>query len=332
MNGSIIEQHQQSNRLPSAAAPLPGFKRLSSLNANGEPQDIRSCTLGKLDFRYTLSNLIFHISENREIATATTTFERPAGLTFGVLLRGKVSFSLDDEPYCVSTEHDGKAKLFAFNLNRTTRWARTTIANNEVCKILVTIPHSWLCNRYAQSSELSAHIKNLVKQHKSSYVMDTDTRLTRLCENILLETSEGVSDLEAEGLALRFISNCIENLSFKFLNLTAPPINTNLNQTPFKIREYLESNIIPSNPPAQPDLKIITKELGYSVSTAQRNFKQAFGLTIIEYIRNRRLEIARDRLAGKMSIGEVAYLAGYNHTSNFSIAFKKFYGLPPGEV
>ena len=44
----------------------------------------------------------------------------------------------------------------------------------------------------------------------------------------------------------------------------------------------------------------------------------------MNYIRGQKLGIARKALeAGKMSVGEIAYQAGYKHSSNFAIAFKK---------
>jgi AraC-like DNA-binding protein len=50
----------------------------------------------------------------------------------------------------------------------------------------------------------------------------------------------------------------------------------------------------------------------------------------LNYATRRSLESARaELLGGKHSIGEIAWLAGYQHTSNFCSAFKRSFGVTP---
>lgn len=80
-------------------------------------------------------------------------------------------------------------------------------------------------------------------------------------------------------------------------------------------------------------LNQVASDMGMSVSNLQRVFRASYGQTIGEYIRQRRLEIARDAIVReRKSIGEAAYLAGYLHTSNFTNAFKRLFGVPPGTL
>jgi len=77
-------------------------------------------------------------------------------------------------------------------------------------------------------------------------------------------------------------------------------------------------------------LQEIAYRLNMSVSTLQRRFKSLFGMTVIEYARIERLEKAKKSMINDdLSIGEVAYISGYHHTSNFISAFTKYYEVSP---
>lgn len=74
----------------------------------------------------------------------------------------------------------------------------------------------------------------------------------------------------------------------------------------------------------------LAKFSAMSISSLQHKFKNSLGISVLSYIRRRRLNIAKQQLeAGLMSISEAAYNAGYRHPSNFTSAFKKAFGMPP---
>ncbi|TJZ65821.1 helix-turn-helix transcriptional regulator [Chitiniphilus eburneus] len=77
----------------------------------------------------------------------------------------------------------------------------------------------------------------------------------------------------------------------------------------------------------------IAAELGLSVSALQRQFRAAFGCTVFDYLRRRRLEEARVALArGGVSVTEAALQAGYGSPANFATAFRRLFGLSPGSL
>ncbi len=70
-----------------------------------------------------------------------------------------------------------------------------------------------------------------------------------------------------------------------------------------------------------------------SVTNMQSSFKQAYGMTVMDYIRERRLVAARDALGREgLSIAQAAHLAGYTSPQNFSTAFKRQFGISPSEI
>jgi AraC-like DNA-binding protein len=61
-------------------------------------------------------------------------------------------------------------------------------------------------------------------------------------------------------------------------------------------------------------------------------FKTIHGMTISEYIRNKRIEKSREMIVDNAkSISQIAYEIGYSSISNYILAFKKVYQITPGK-
>jgi len=61
-------------------------------------------------------------------------------------------------------------------------------------------------------------------------------------------------------------------------------------------------------------------------------FKSIHGMTISEYIRNKRIERSKQMIADNVkSISQIAYEIGYSSISNYILAFKKVYQITPGK-
>lgn len=93
-------------------------------------------------------------------------------------------------------------------------------------------------------------------------------------------------------------------------------------------RHILEQRI--ANPPTQKELaaEVLTSE-----SKLRKDFKEYFSVTIHDYLTRVRMEKAKNYLlADKKTVYEVALLTGYGHQNNFSSAFKKYFGISPGEL
>ncbi|MDH0748790.1 AraC family transcriptional regulator [Pseudomonas sp. GD03842] len=90
-------------------------------------------------------------------------------------------------------------------------------------------------------------------------------------------------------------------------------------------RQRLEDNL--AHPPASQEL---ARMLGVGETTLRRAFKQAFGRSMLHYLRDRRLEVARQLLRErKWQVAQVAYRVGYADPANFTHAYKARFGYPP---
>jgi AraC-like DNA-binding protein len=90
-------------------------------------------------------------------------------------------------------------------------------------------------------------------------------------------------------------------------------------------RERLLSDM--RHPPSLTDL---AEAIGLSERRLNAGFRQLYGATVFDVLRDQRLEHARQALeADAISLKELSYRVGYNHVSSFVNAFRARYGAPP---
>ena len=94
-----------------------------------------------------------------------------------------------------------------------------------------------------------------------------------------------------------------------------------------KAKELLELKY--RNPPT---IKQLAQEVGLCETILKTGFKSFFGTTVYNYLFDYRMRLAHEKLREKsFTINEVAEQSGYEHQSHFTTAFKRKYGISPGE-
>lgn len=77
-------------------------------------------------------------------------------------------------------------------------------------------------------------------------------------------------------------------------------------------------------------LNEVSKEVAVSPQYFSKIFKEEVGLNYVEYVRNKRIDIAKELLKAKeLSVKEICYQIGYNDPNYFSRLFKKLVGVSP---
>lgn len=99
-------------------------------------------------------------------------------------------------------------------------------------------------------------------------------------------------------------------------------------QTLERAIEYMEENLL-----GNLECEEVAGEVYVSSHHFQRTFTLLTGLTVGEYIRNRRLSLAGQELLRKESkVIDVALKYGYDSPESFAKAFKRFHGITPVQV
>lgn len=95
-----------------------------------------------------------------------------------------------------------------------------------------------------------------------------------------------------------------------------------------KIIDYIEENL-----ENKIDYSMLANMIGVNEYTFQKIFSLIAGISISEYIRNRRMSNAgQDILLSSCKVIDIALKYQYNNATSFSRAFEKFHGIKPSEV
>jgi len=95
-----------------------------------------------------------------------------------------------------------------------------------------------------------------------------------------------------------------------------------------KIIDYIEENL-----ENKIDYGKLANMIGVNEYTFQKIFSLIAGISISEYIRNRRMSNSgQDILLSNCKVIDIALKYQYNNATSFSRAFEKFHGIKPSEV
>ena len=95
-----------------------------------------------------------------------------------------------------------------------------------------------------------------------------------------------------------------------------------------KAREIIDNHFLHPLTIAQ-----IAEQCFLSETKLKQGFKICFNCTVYEYIVEKRMEMAYRLLqSGKYKVKDVVWMVGYTNASHFIDAFKKRYGVTPGEI
>lgn len=118
---------------------------------------------------------------------------------------------------------------------------------------------------------------------------------------------------------------------FDLLKAIATHISINgsfIEQTP-TIGELIK-RFINKNLSQKITLADLSYHIHYSKATLTQHFKREFGLSIVEYMTNKRIELSKKLLLSTdKPLSEISALCGFDDTEYFSRTFKKFTSLPP---
>jgi AraC-like DNA-binding protein len=80
------------------------------------------------------------------------------------------------------------------------------------------------------------------------------------------------------------------------------------------------------------NIESVAEGIAMSRTTFYKKFKSLTNLTPVEFVRDMRLQKAKQYLdAGEHSISEVAYIVGFNNPKYFSTCFREKYNVSPSE-
>lgn len=283
---------------------------------------------GSWVFANRANGLRMHYGTFQSMNDLTVSFELPPGMSFTIVFDGSLNFAIGPYQYTLG-EKINPVECSGFSVSQPEIVTRQISKNDYVRKLNLFAEREWLEN-YCSCKEDYQRLNRAFQEHARAKFWRPSIQLMHAANHVMRLKSNGdlFSSFEQEASALTLLSLMLKDLLKR----------TDTQQT-------IEENRQTKNNQADPIINYIdrshsqlvtldglAKKFNISVSTLQRRFKIKHGVTVIDYIRNSKLDEAKRLLVEEnLSTGEIAYLAGYKHPSNFLAAFKKRYSISPGE-
>ncbi|TDS07455.1 helix-turn-helix transcriptional regulator [Sphingobacterium paludis] len=202
----------------------------------------------------------------------------------------------------------------------------------EYSYFIAVISKEYYLNLIKRDSLLHKHFVDDIEKGRYASFSEEDLMATYEMQHTISELV--ASKKTGEIRRLHTESRVVELLMYQFeqyndrTQQSAPLFNDDDITRLELARQILEQRL--ANPPTQKEL---ATEVLMSESKLRKDFKEYFSVTIHDYLTRLRMEKARSYLLeDRMSVYEVALLTGFGHQNNFSSAFKKYYGISPGEL
>ncbi|SIO25438.1 AraC family transcriptional regulator [Salinivibrio sp. ES.052] len=261
-----------------------------------------------------------------ELCDANVLHRANQGITLVVVLEGLLEFAYDGHTYRCDARHQPQA--LAVSVCRDSTFRRRLIEGNHLKKVNILLPPEWL-NGYADEqalpllSTLHRHHLGCVRWQPSTSILDS---IRALLPSI--NRQHEADPLTQHLHALTIIKHLCDQAAHRIIEPVVEHIPTTHEPQVAKAVAYIETKLHTAL-----TLSTIAQACGLSRSTLQRRFRTHLGVSVSDYIRRRRLERVKDKLLHEaISIGEAAYWAGYHHPSNFATAFKRQFGITPGQL
>ncbi len=91
-----------------------------------------------------------------------------------------------------------------------------------------------------------------------------------------------------------------------------------------RVRDHLHQE-----PGADHSLQSLAQLACMSPSALRHKFQQTYGVSVMGFLRQRRMEVARQCLEQGWRVQDAAHYVGYRHASNFATAYRQHFGVSP---
>ncbi|OLU21098.1 AraC family transcriptional regulator [Pseudomonas sp. PA1(2017)] len=281
---------------------------------------------GEQQVQVLSDGLVLYFSQSRDLVDASSDNRLAPGITAAFLLGGEAEVSLPRQRLHFDARPGGQRAMLV-NLTAADQFQRHWQSERQETKVCLSISPDWL-QHFALGSQLrSDNLLRFSRSHWQSLLWQPSVDILQRAHQ-LLERDAGLPPLlqrlQRESFALDLASDILRGID-------APPgkrLGSHLERCLLRLRDWLDSG-------EANDLSIaeMARQLGTNPVDLQNAFRSRNGITIAAYLRKRRLEQAYHAICQQsLSIEDAASLAGYEHLSSFSAAFKRQYGFPPSQA
>ncbi|WP_186294783.1 helix-turn-helix transcriptional regulator [Vibrio algivorus] len=279
------------------------------------------------------TGFILHGGKTDEWMAMNTMSSTPASVIFTLLLEGELAFGYDNQAFHLSSQSSQTQNGIGLvvNLKQESTFHRRINEHNHIEKLNIILEPKWFKQRV--NSIGASQLNHFLSQHLAHQSFQLTDEIIEAAQR-LISTSPPKAflplqqfDLQAQMLIQQLFEIMIPQLNKQSSHTSNLPVAHNFQDEMKSILHYINAHLN-----EELCLDKIAKNCALSVSSLQTKFKQQLGLTVLSYVRQKRLEFAKQQLKlTDCTVTQAAYDAQYHHPANFTIAFKKMFGLTPNQ-
>lgn len=260
------------------------------------------------------------------ISTQTDPHELPQLLCSQVLLSGQLELETSDGRRFLNTPN----RALLMRLHQT--GSRFHLPGNQVIRhvgVALPLHHASLATP-ALGPLLSAYrnCRNSALVHGVAWQKRTRSLATELFQ-LAAAAEQPVLPLRRDGLARCFLASLLEDYANQQLRHETPDEAASVweQQTLAQICDYISLQL--ATPLRSDDLAL---HFGLSRHRLNELFRNLVGQSASDYIREQRLTTAREQIETQgLPVKVAAHNVGYRHVSNFTNAYRQYFGVTPGQ-
>lgn len=192
--------------------------------------------------------------------------------------------------------------------------------------LTIQLSQQWVQSRLKSSSKLN--IKRLYDKDIFQTMIKPRYR-TLINEIFSVKTGSYVPELYLSSRVYKLLELFFDEIFRNGLDANVLPASSRDVQSLLVVEEYLLQHYREPFP----TIHILSRMAMMSSSKLKQVFKKAFGMSLFDYYQQNRMEKAREMLLSDLySVTEVGSALGYQNLSNFSVAFKKKFGVLPKDA
>ena len=290
---------------------------------------------GVFDTTALPSGLIVHRVDARDLQGSEVSAMLKEGLRLALVIGGRADVSFGNLALQLGPAADRALPVqgVLVPVARPERFRRRGMRGAIERTVSITVPWDWLDAWLARDTRGLA-LRAYARSHLACRRWTLSAQAVALVEQILMPgaAAAGLWNVYLESRVLALLAEAFGCWDDAPAQAAPPDGGARLRprdvQRMAQLREWLDSG--------QADglsLEAIASHACMSVNTLQRHFRAAWGRTVVDYLRDARLERARLALEQDgMSVTQAAWQAGYTSAANFATAFRRRYGVAPGHL
>ena len=263
------------------------------------------------------SGMTFHMVDAKAVQDFGFDAESSPNFKIALLLSGDMRFQFGGKKEQIEEKRKA-AKVM--NFNEIESCSLNAKAEEYRSAIYLSVEPDW----FEKNEIESPNIEKILGQHLDLKDWILPDFFWFQAQKLLTQHDQSyVSRMAREGFALSLMSTWLDATESK----EAESIKLESRRV-YQFRDLMSSDDVLTM-----SLNGISNQLGMSSATLQRYAHEHLNMSVTQFLRIRRLELAKKALyQDGVSIIDAALLAGYNHSSNFTTAFKRQFGVSPTEA